>query len=259
MAEPQETLVPQRTAEAVVSEALFSDVMQEQFRIALPKGIDAARLTRLAMTEIRRTPKLVTHCSRQSLYGSIMVAAQMGLEIGINGQCWIVPFGDEAQFMIGYRGMLDLAWRSDKLKSVEAKAVRGGDKLDYRYGTGRYLHHDKADSKARGEFTHAYAVIETVYGGEMFDVMDFDEIEEIRVKARSQNIWNSWYEEQAKKTVLRRLLKLAPCSTEMSRAITLDEQAELGIPQGLGDAINVTPPADNEVPEAPSVPEGENE
>ncbi len=257
MAEPQQTLVPARSEEALVSDALFSEVMQEQFQLALPKGIDASRLTRLAMTEIRKTPKLVTECNRQSLYGAIMVAAQMGLEIGINGQCWLVPYKGEANLMIGYRGMIDLGWRSEQIRLIDAKVVREGDDFDYRYGTGKYLRHRRAKSSERGKVTHVYSTIETIYGGEMFDVMDFEEIEEVRKMARYQTIWNAHYEAQAKKTVLRRNLKFAPCSTELSRAVTLDEQAELGIPQGLADEIDITP--DNEVPIAPTVPEGENE
>lgn len=252
MTEPQEgTLVESKPRIEVVSDNLFGEKMQKQFKLALPAGIDAGRFARLAMTEIRRTPALVTECDIMSLYGSIMVAGQMGLEIGINGQCWLVKYKREAQLMIGYRGMIDLGWRSEKISLIDAKIVRGGDEFDYRYGTDKYLHHKRAESSERGKITHVYSTIETVFGGVMFDVMDFSEIEEIRMKARYQVVWNAWYEAQAKKTVLRRNLKFAPCSTELARAVTLDEQAELGIEQNLSAEIDVTP-EEGDVPISPT-------
>lgn len=255
MAEPHEgTLVDNRSLEAQFSDTLYTLEMQKQLRLALPAGIDAGRFARLAMTEIRKTPKLLD-CNRPSLYGAIMVAGQMGLEIGINGQCWIIPFKGEAQLMVGYRGMIDLAYRSGQIRLIDAKVVREGDEFDYRYGTGKYLHHKKARTSERGKFTHVYSTIETVGGGEMFDVMDFEEVEEIRLKARSQNIWNQWYDAQAKKTILRRNLKFTPTSTMLSRAVSLDEQAELGLDQNLGaevEPIDVTPKDDVPISPTPS-------
>jgi recombination protein RecT len=204
----------------------------------LPRHLDPVRIARLAVTEIRRTPKLL-QCKRDSLLGAIMAASQMGLEIGVNGQCWLVPFKGEATLIMGYRGMIDLGWRSDKIRRIDARAVYEKEDFSFVYGLHPELHHTPLPPKDRGALTHAYAIIETTTGGLMFQVMFRDEIDDVRSAAKTDKIWAAHYVEMAKKTVLRRSFKLAPCSTDLQQAVSLDEQAEIGISQGLGDAIDV--------------------
>lgn len=98
---------------------------QSQLALALPKTMTAERLTRIIMTECRKTPALLS-CSQESFYGAILQCAQLGLEPGAAlGHCYLLPFGNgkakdgrpNAQLIIGYRGMLDLARRSVKSKA----------------------------------------------------------------------------------------------------------------------------------------------
>jgi recombination protein RecT len=109
-----------------VATLLLSPAMQTQLRLALPRHVTPERLARIAVTEIRRTPKLLT-CTRESLLGAIMQAAQLGLEPGVLGECWLIPYKTEATFVIGYRGLVQLAWRSGQIESVHAHAVFDGD------------------------------------------------------------------------------------------------------------------------------------
>ncbi len=258
MVEPQQTLVPIEEKIATVRDMLFSKGMQQQLRMALPKHVSAERLARLAMTAIRKTPKLLD-CSRESLFGAIMEAGQLGLEIGTQGHAWLVPYGKEVTLLIGYRGMADLAWRSDKIRKFSARVVREGDLFSYAYGLDEDLVHVEADEQDQGEITHFYSTLHTTNGGKMFDVMTVSAVEALRDRSRSSKSgpWATDFDEMGKKCPFRRMLKLGPCSTELRRAITLDEQGELGMSEGLGEAIDITP--DNEVPIAPNVPEGENE
>lgn len=261
MAEPQQTLMTQGEELDTIRALLAGEKMQEQFQIAIPKHCDVDRLVRLALTQLRLKPKLLD-CNRQSLFGAIMEAGQMGLEIGVGGQCWMIPYKGEVALRIGYRGMCELSWRSEKIRSIDARVVCENDEFDYRFGTERFLHHVKGKSDKRGAFTHAYAIVETTKNGTMFDVMDRPEVEAIRDRSpsyiRKSGPWLTDPGEMWKKTPLRRLLKITPSSTELQRAVTLDEQADLGISQDLGAAIDVTPDNDNEVPIAANVPE-ENE
>ena len=228
--------------------------MQARLTAALPRTVSSERLCRLVQTEARKNPKLL-ECSYHSLIGAVMEAAQLGLDIGTRGHSWLVPFKKEATLIIGYRGMIDLAYRSERVRSINAKAVYAGDTFTFEFGTSPAIAHVPVATCERGNDgvpTHAYAVIETTYGGILMDVMPVEDIERIREKSPGKNSspWIHHYPEQCKKTVLRRLMKLAPCSTELQRAVTLDDQAEVGISQGLG--ADLDEPIDAEI-----VPDGD--
>ena len=247
-------LVPIEKQHENLRTALAHPKMQEQLIAALPSGVSAERLGRLVNTAVRKNEKLL-QCSYRSLFGAVIEAAQLGLDIGTRGHSWLVPFKGEATLIIGYRGMVDLAYRSERVRSINAKAVYGGDTFTFEFGTSPAIAHvpiAACDRENDGVPTHAYAVIETTYGGTLMDVMPIEDIERIRERSRSKSKgpWVTDYDEMCKKTVLRRLFKLAPCSTELQRAVTLDDQAEVGISQGLGadldEPIDVTPESDDE-------------
>src|SRR5690606_22786403 len=104
-----------------------------QIARALPKHITAERFARIVLTQIRTTPKLL-ECDQQSLLAAIMLSAQLGLEPGPLGHAYIVPYGREATFIIGYKGYLDLMWRSGKLLSLAVPEVCENDGFDFEYG-----------------------------------------------------------------------------------------------------------------------------
>ncbi len=99
---------------------------------ALPQHLkgNGEAFARALMTVIKQTPKL-TQCDPRTVLGGLMVASQLGLEFGPLGHCYLVPYKndgrDEAQFQLGYKGKIDLAWRSGKLKSIAAREVREAD------------------------------------------------------------------------------------------------------------------------------------
>jgi recombination protein RecT len=170
-----------------------------------------------------------------------MQCAQLGLEPGGSlGHAYLLPFENrktgktDAQFILGYRGMIDLARRSGQIVSLAARSVYPADKFDYDYGLNEYLIH-KPVSKAedRGQLTHVYAVARLLGGGAQFEVMERVDVERVRAQSRAgqSGPWVSHFEEMAKKTVIRRLFKYLPVSIEIQRAVGLDEQAEAGLPQ----------------------------
>lgn len=213
------------------------DQMKPQIARALPKHMDPDRLARIALTVVRQTPKLA-QATPESLLGALMTCAQLGLEPGPLGHAYLVPYGKEVQFIPGYRGLVDLARRSGQVQSVQARVVHEGDAFDYAFGLNPKLDHKPAATK--GELTHAYAVIRLKDGGVDFDVMDRDDIERIRArsKAATNGPWVTDFDEMAKKTVLRRLLKTAPMSIEYQQAVANDEQVRTTFD---ADDINLTP------------------
>jgi recombination protein RecT len=239
MAPTTGTLQPKEIALKNVSELLTGKAMMAQLKLALPRHVTPERLARITLTEIRRTPKLL-ECTRESLFGAIMQAAQLGLEPGILGQCWIVPYGKDATFIPGYRGLAQLAYRSGQISSIAGRAVFDGDTFAYDFGSDTFTHKPAGETDP-AKLTHVYAVIHTTNGGRLWDVMTRGEVEKIRTRSASDqkgsSPWKTDYAEMAKKTVLRRLFKIAPCSAEMNTAMQLDESADSGLPQGIEFSI----------------------
>lgn len=210
--------------------------MKGEIARALPKHLTPDRMARIAMTELRKTPKL-QECEPMSFIAAIMQASQLGLEPGILGSCYLIPFYNsrtgktECQFMPGYRGYLDLARRSGQITSLVARAVYENDEFTYEFGLKENIIH-KPNMSNRGQIVAVYAVALLKDGGHQFDVMSKSEIDNIRnsfSKSKDGNAWENSYEEMAKKTVVRRLFKWLPCSVEIQKAVSLDEQQELGI------------------------------
>ncbi|SEA53117.1 recombination protein RecT [Thalassobacillus cyri] len=203
--------------------------MGPEFERALPKHMDADRLGRIALTTIRQNPKLL-ECSIPSLMGAVMQAAQLGLEPGLIGHCYLVPFWNgkmkqtDVQFIIGYKGMIDLARRSGHIESIYAHTVHENDEFEYELGLHPKLVHKPATGE-RGEMTFVYAVAHFKDGGYQFEVFSANDVEKVksRSKAGANGPWKTDYEEMAKKTVIRRMFKYLPISVEVQQQASQDE------------------------------------
>lgn len=199
---------------------------------ALPKHMDVDRLTRLTMTTIRTTPEL-RQADVGSLLGGVMQAAQLGLEPGLLGQCYLLPFKNnkkgttEVQFIIGYKGMIDLARRSGHIQSIYAHAVYENDDFEYELGLEPKLKHTPSMSADKGEYIGSYAVAHFKDGGYQMEFMPKAEIEKRRNASpggRSKfSPWNNYYEEMANKTVIRHMWKYLPISVEIQQQVAHDE------------------------------------
>lgn len=216
---------------------------KKQIESALPKHLTADRMLRIIMTEIRTNPKL-KECSIPSVIGSVIQASQLGLEPGgILGKSYLIPYkskdGMECQFIVGYRGMIELARRSGQVVSIRVREVHENDKFEYSYGMNEKCEHVQAEGD-RGEFKGVYAIIEMRDGGKQFEYMTAAEINKIRDCTSSYSywvrsgmkgtppIWEKHYVEMAKKTVIRRIFKYLPISIEIQSAIGLDEASDRG-------------------------------
>lgn len=201
--------------------------MQPQFEIALPNHINTERFVRVALTTIRQNPKLAT-CKKESLLGALMVSAQLGLEPGILGQAYIIPYGTEAQFQIGYKGMIELLRRSGQLSDIYAYPVYENDEFEIQYGLERNLIH-KPNFENRGNPIGYYSVAILKDNTKAFNYMTIKEIEEHRdkySKAAKSSIspWKSDFNSMALKTVIKQMLKYLPISVEWLEKTEKDEK-----------------------------------
>lgn len=182
---------------------------QKQMALAMPKSMTPDRLTRIVMTECRKTPALLK-CAPESFYGAVLQCAALGLEPGSAlGHCYLLPFGNgkdkqgrpNAQLIIGYRGMIDLARRSGQIISLQAWTVHAQDTFNYQLGLEPDIQHVPASTADRGPVTHVYAVAKLKGGGIQFEVMSRAEIEKVRSTSKAGNSgpWASHWDEMAKK------------------------------------------------------------
>ncbi|MGR6127884.1 recombination protein RecT [Paenibacillus sp. SER-28] len=233
--------------------AAYMDKMKYQIAEAMPKHMSIDRLSRIALTTIRTNPKLL-ECSMPSLMGAVMQAAQLGLEPGLIGHCYIIPYGTEATFIIGYKGMIDLARRSGNIKSIAAHEVYENDFIELTYGLEEKLQHvpwflrKEEQPKESGKIIGAYMVAKFNDGGHFIHYMPISEIEEHkkRSKASSKGPWVTDYTEMCKKTVVRSGWKWLPISVEIASAVTQDETVRK----------DITPNDEPFVFDMPTEPEG---
>jgi len=213
--------------------------MGPQLAMAAPDHIKSARMQRMCMTVVQQNPKLLD-CNRASLLGAIMTAAQLGLypDVSVLGHAYFAPFSGKVVFIAGYKGLIDLAGRGGMVTSIMAYAVYEGDFFEYEYGLNPTLKHKPSEEpQAERELTHVYAIARI--RGEpiaQFIVLSKEQVDAVmrQSPARGSGPWKTHYEPMAIKSAIRRLVKYLPVSSELQRAVGLDEHADVGLDQGLG-------------------------
>ncbi len=203
--------------------------MEPGIKAALPAVMTPQRFTRIALTAVRTNPKLA-QCTPASFLAAMMTAAQLGLEPNTPlGQSYLIPYYNgktrayDCQFQLGYRGMIELANRSGQISTIQAHTVYENDEFSYSYGLEPTLKHVPTTG-ARGKPTHFYAVYRTKDGGYGYEVMTVEEMQQHRARfSKSRGgPWDTNFEEMAKKTVLKRVLKYAPLRSDFAQALSQD-------------------------------------
>ena len=215
--------------------------MEGEVKKALPSVITPERFTRMVLSALSVNPKLA-QCTPKSFLGAMMSAAQLGLEPNTPlGQAYLIPYVNkgqlEVQFQIGYKGLLDLAYRSGEVDIIQAHIVYENDTFECEYGLNPTLKHIPADSD-RGEPIKVYAVFKTKTGGYGFEVMSMDDVRRHAEKysqayKSGYSPWKTNFEEMAKKTVLKKVLKYAPMKSDFVRGIVQDESIKTEISEDM--------------------------
>lgn len=216
--------------------------MLPEIKKALPAVMTPERFTRIVLSALSSNPKLA-ECTPQSFLGAMMASAQLGLECNTTlGQAYLIPFRNhgtmECQFQLGYKGLIDLAYRSGEVSTVQAHIAYENDDFSYSYGLQPTLHHVPAKAN-RGDATHVYAVFTMKDGGYGFEVMSMEDIKAHAnkfSKSFGAGPWQTNFEEMAKKTVLKRALKYAPLKSEFVRGVAQDGGVRNEISEDMFDS-----------------------
>lgn len=204
--------------------------MEGEFKKTLPPHIPVERFIRILNTALQMNPDLAI-ANRGSFFSEALKCAQDGL----------LPDGREAllqtfktkdgppsvKYMPMTTGLLKKIRNSGEMSSMTLQCVKEKDKFEYWIDeTGEHLKHIPLMTGDRGKLTHAYMIAKMKDGGMYFEIMDFNEIEQVRnvSRAKDSGPWRQWYEEMAKKTVLRRGSKRLPMSTDLDSIIKADDE-----------------------------------
>ena len=212
----------------------FMDKLKPQMALALPKHMNADRMARLALTAFSTNADL-QNCTPQSIAGSIMIAAQLGLEPGVNGQGYLIPYKGTCTFVPGWKGLVDLVARSGRA-TVWTGTVYPGDKFEYQLGDAPFCRHVPGDGGEDGEeFTHVYAI------GRVRDAAM--PVIEVWTRAKAKKHLKQYnkvggrhyalanennFEMYARKIALLQVLKYMPASIELANAIDISHASEEG-------------------------------
>jgi len=199
------------------------EVNKREILNALPDGYvgGAERFARTVLTCVARDPNLLK-CSPTSIIGAAMQAAQLGLTPGVLGEAWLIPYGGECTFQLGYKGLVALAARAGV--TIQAHTVYERDEFDYELGLTPTLHHKPAKGD-RGKGEYWYAVARDRDTGALlgFAVLDRHQVDKRRKANRGKSpAWDQWYDEMALSKAVREVCRLLPLTVEMASALASD-------------------------------------
>lgn len=215
--------------------------MLPEIKKAVGNTMTPERFSRIALSLFNGNPQF-WEASPTSFLSALMQSAQCGLEPNtVLGEAYVIPYKNnkqgitEVNFQVGYKGILKMAFNTGEYEAIYAHEVRNGDEFSYEYGLHKNLIHKPADVPSE-EITHYYAVYKLKNGGFDFVVWSKERVEQharefsknylYQGKVNKNSVWAKNFDSMAKKTVLIDVLKFAPKSVEMAKALDLDYKAE---------------------------------
>lgn len=228
-------LTPQKKMQSALERML------PEIKKAVAKTMTPERFSRIALSLYNGNPTF-WEADTTTFLSALMQSAQCGLEPNtVLGEAYVIPYKNnragtvEINFQVGYKGILKMAFNTGEYEAIYAHEVRKGDEFSYEYGLHKTLLHKPADIPS-DEITHYYAVYKLKNGGFDFVVWSKERVEKharefsknytYQGKVNQNSVWFKNFDSMAKKTVLIDVLKFAPKSVEMAKALDLDYKAE---------------------------------
>lgn len=154
-------------------------------------GISPEEFMVKVVNAVKKTPELL-NCTPQSLFGSILYFAEIGLPFNTpEGFGYILPYKNkgntEATPIIGYKGLIEIAYRNPKMKSIRIQAVYENDEFSYEYGTTEFIKHKPVMVGERGNLIAVYAIAKMEGIDPLFVVVHKNELDRIQRLSKSGN------------------------------------------------------------------------
>lgn len=226
----------------------FQDMLSKQLttqfkaiQSLVPSHVTPERLCRVGLNAVSRNPKLM-ECDQATIIGAIVNCASLGLEPNLLGHAYIVPFWNsstrryEAQFQLGYKGLIELVRRSGEVAVITAREVYEGDEFDYSYGLNEMLLHKPCGEDNEDKITHFYAMYKLRTGEQGFVVMTRKQVEKHRdkhTKSKKKDTgevfgpWKEHFVAMGLKTCITKMAKYMPVSIEQQEARQMMEAIQV--------------------------------
>lgn len=178
-----------------------------------------------AIQHLQKNPYLAKS-TPNSLLQSVLNIVQVGLTLNpVQKLAYLVPRWNNSISSVecclepSYQGLVKLLTDSGSITNCYAHLIYENDVFEQILGTENVIIH-KPKLGERGNAIGVYAVAVLNNGSKQCEVMDISEINEIRDSSESYKsfkagkskscIWNDWFDEMARKTVIKRLVKYLP-------------------------------------------------
>lgn len=217
-----------------VEPSAFIEKAKESWSQVLPKVCTPDRFAQVALSCLKGNEKLIqalqTRDGQVSLAKAFKTCAELGIEPD-GRRAYLIPYKNEIQLIIDYKGIAELAMRSGFIANIHADKVCEND--DFVYNIGAIEKHRIDFHKERGEAYAYYAIVTFKDGSKKCEVMSKPEIDKIKERSAAWGAWLKWqkvcpwntdYDEMAKKTVFKRLAKWIPQSPELRQAVEFDDE-----------------------------------
>lgn len=241
----------QRHSAEEFREFLWDNKAKITSAIRRESGLDLESVCHM-ITATRNASIKIQQCSSESILLSACQGLQLGLEPNNTlGHFYLVPYKGVCTGQIGYKGLIQLAYRSGQIRSIETHNAFENEEFKVDWGMEPPIFHSPKPPRDRGEFIASYTKICTTTGGTIWELMWDEEIEVIRKGAAYKDgPWKTDTGEMRRKTVTKRGLKYAPASARLQAALAADDMAEIGEPlspppsSGSGTSGTNEPPSD---------------
>jgi recombination protein RecT len=212
-------------------------LLKENFnsiKSVLPEHMNPSRFGRMAINAVIKNPALA-EADPNSFVMAVINCAEMGLEPSLD-EAALIPYGGRVQCQPMYQGILKLCRNSGQISRIFSEVVLDGEEFSFSEGFEPQFTHTKDPARDRDTdekaLLYAYAGAVLKDGSREFVVMNRKQVEVRRNTSRGWNkkdsAWMSWPGPQWRKTALKALAKKLPKSTQLQRALTLDDQAVIG-------------------------------
>lgn len=211
-----------------------------KLELLLPKGSDVSRFKESFRLALASQPVLMK-CTPESLVLAVLRGARTGLPVdGSGGLAWIVPYGAEATYVPGYKGLITLAKATGLVKDMQPIAVYKKDTFAYRPADEQPVVHeayfptDENEDDDPGPLRAVYCKTTLPDGTRRYDVMRLKDVKAIQAKSRAKSgPWASDFDQMALKSVVKRAFKsLGVPPGDVYRALRValaaDEAADTG-------------------------------
>lgn len=201
----QAVLARNTTNVATIENWVESDNVKKKFQEVLDKGAGAFVTSLLSL--VKSTPQLAA-ADPKTILSAAMTAATLKLPISPNlGFAYIIPYGKEAQFQMGYKGYIQLAMRTGQYKTINAAVVYEGQIEDIDFVTGEIIRGKKKSDKVVGYV----AYFELINGFSKTVYMSSEDMLRhaqtfSKSFSRSSSVWKTNFDAMGLKTVIKQLI-----------------------------------------------------